>query len=122
MTTRMFGFDVTERSRNGATRHERVVLRGDDERGHTDAIDDAHRAGAVIVVGCVLEAEVRRRVDLVELTHGSDCVETIDGEPSREASVLAAHPRLQSTYEIPLVDEVLPPLESANAGLELHHR
>src|SRR5436190_13814274 len=31
-------------------RYERVVCRGQDERGDPDAIDKAHRAGAVVVV------------------------------------------------------------------------
>jgi len=56
-------------------RHERIVGSGNDERGNADSIDHAHRGGTAIVIGRVREAEVWRRVELVEHAHGVDAVE-----------------------------------------------
>ena len=43
-------------------------------------------------------------------------------ESSGKAQGLAAHAVLQPANEIPLIEDVLPAFERANAGLELHHR
>src|SRR5262245_42061480 len=56
-------------------RNERVGLGRDDERGHTNAVDDTHRARPVVVIFGVAKAEMRRRIGLVELTHGLHAVE-----------------------------------------------
>ena len=60
------GLPVTSGRRERLGRHERIVVRGDDQRRHADAIDDAQRAGAVVVVAGVAEAVMRRGVGLVE--------------------------------------------------------
>src|SRR5262249_24538606 len=100
-------------------RYEWIVFRGDDERGDADAIDDAHRARAVVIVGRVAEAEVRRRDALVELAHGADRAERRPVERSSLQPRLRAHPTLQVADEVPLVQRVLRPLERARALLDL---
>jgi hypothetical protein len=51
---------------------ERVVFGGDDERRHTNPIDHAHGAGAVVIVGRIPEAVMRCGIRLVELAHRPD--------------------------------------------------
>ena len=67
---------------------------------------DAHRAGAMIVVLGVAEAEVRRGVGLVELADGPDRVERRQIERARAELVLAPHAALQVLHEIPLIQHV----------------
>ena len=83
--TRTNGFCVELGLAERRGRDERIVFGGDDQRRHADAIDDAHRAGAVVVVLGAREAEVRRGVGLVELAHGPDLVEPVEREAVREA-------------------------------------
>src|SRR5436190_16521995 len=64
----------------GLRRDERVVFGGDDESGDADAMDDAHGAGAMIVVFFVAESEVRRRVRAIERAHGFDPVQVREVE------------------------------------------
>ena len=103
-------------------RHERIVLSGDDERRHADAIDHAHRAGAVIVVLGAAEAEVRRRVGFVELAHRLDRVQLREIVKARVALLLAPHPPLQVAHEIPLIQPVAGPLERARALADFDDR
>src|SRR5467141_1955602 len=100
-------------------RHERIVFGRDDERRDADAIDDSHRAGAMVIILGVAEAEVRRRVGLVELADGLDRVQLRQVEGARTAAILPAHAPLQVAHEIPLVEHVLRPLERARALADL---
>src|SRR5262249_10286621 len=100
-------------------RDERIIFRRDNQRRNRDAIDDPHRAGAVVVVLGVAEAEVRRRVDFVELAHALDRVEPRQVEPAGAALLLPPHPPLEVAHEIPLVQPVLLPLERARALADL---
>ena len=72
-------------------RHEWVVFGGDDESRHADALDHAHRAGAMIVVFSVREAEVGRRIGFVELANGPDLAELPEVEETRPEPLLAPH-------------------------------
>jgi len=56
-------------------RHERVIFSCDDQRGHADAIDDAHGTCAVVVIRRVAEPEMRCGDLLVEFADGPDRVE-----------------------------------------------
>src|SRR5688572_14965780 len=50
----------------GAERRSRdkwIVRRGENQGGHANAVDDAQRAGAVVVVGGIAEPMMRRGVD-----------------------------------------------------------
>ena len=78
------------RDRGRARRNERIVLSGDDERRHLDAIDDPHRAGAVVVVRRAAEAEVRRGKRLVELPDGLDRVDFRQVVDARAAAAPSA--------------------------------
>src|SRR5436305_3903395 len=71
--------------------HEGIVFSRDYESRHADAIDDAHRACAMVVIVGATESKVGRGVRLVELTHRSDRRQRADVESPRPASVLAPH-------------------------------
>ena len=58
----------------------------------------------------------------VALDSEAGLVKAIDGEASGEVLGLTPHPALQAADKIPLVEEILSPLERAYARLELHHR
>ena len=105
-----------------ARRHERIVFSRDDQRGHRDAVDDPHRAALVVVVLGILEAEVRRREDVVEFPHGLDRLEPGQIEQPWPVAFLAHHPLLELAHEIPLVEDVLAPLERARALADLDDR
>src|ERR1700681_4899921 len=81
-------------------RNEWVVLGGDDQGRKPDAIDDAHRAGAMVIVLGVLEAEVRRRVRFVELAHRANPAELGEVEQTGPALLLATHPALEILHEV----------------------
>ena len=76
----------------------------------------------MVVVFGAREAEVRRRVDLVELAHGLDRAQLRQIEPARPEAFLAPHPALQVLDEIPLIQHVARPLERAHALADLDDR
>ena len=89
--------------------------------GHADAVDDAQRAGAVVVVGGIAEAVMRRRVGLVELAGRSRRAAAASSEKcAGKRRGLPAHPRLEVAHEIPLVDEVRAALERIHAARQVH--
>jgi hypothetical protein len=102
--------------------HERVVFRRDDEGRHRNAVHDAHRTGAMVVVVGAREAEMRRRVGVVELPHGADRPKTAEIERAGPASILAPHPALQIPHEVPLVQEIPRAFEGADAIADLENR
>ena len=75
----------------------------------------------VVVLG-VAEAEVRRRVGLVELADGLDRVQLRQIEVAGVALILAPHAPLQVAHEIPLIERVAGPLERARALADLDDR
>src|SRR6266545_3980742 len=91
-------------------------------RRDADPADHAHRAGAVVVVLGILELEVRRGEDLVELPHRPYRREPFDGKGPRIQGGLASHPRPQVLHEIPLIDDVERPLERVDAVRDLEDR
>src|SRR5436309_3413582 len=103
-------------------RHERIVLGRDDERRDANPVDDAHRAGAMVVIPGVPEPEMRRRVRIVELPDGPDGSELREVESARPEPILAPHPRLEVSHEIPLIQKVLALLERAHALFDLDDR
>src|SRR5206468_8322308 len=109
---------IAERPRG----HERIVSGGDDERRDADAIDNPHRARAMVVIVGSGEAEVRRRVRLVELTNGADRAELRQVEATGPDAVLAPHARFQIFHEVPLIQEILAEHERANAFGDLDDR
>src|SRR5687768_5863353 len=54
------------------SRDEWIVRRGENQGGYANAVDDAQRAGAVVVVGRIAESMMRRRVDVVESPYAPD--------------------------------------------------
>src|SRR4051812_4404510 len=89
-------FRVAERCRGD----KRIVFGGDDQRGDPDPIHDTHRARLVIVVFGAGEAEVRSRVEVVELADGADRVQPREIEQPRIELLLAPHPALEITNEV----------------------
>ena len=75
----------------------------------------------VVVLGAG-EAEVRRGERFVELRgpFGPRAADRAESGPG--TLILPAHARLQAADEVPLVDDVRPPLERAHAGFELDDR
>ena len=111
---------ISDRGTAATARTDR--RRRDDQRRDADAVDHAHRAGAVIIVFGVAEAEVRRGVRLVELTNGPDRLQRRQVERAGAARVLAPHAALQVADEIPLIQRVPRPLEGPRALADLDDR
>ena len=101
---------------------ERIVLRGDDQRGTADSGDDAEGAGGcVVVVGAIEAAEVS----------GDSVVEAADGVYVRECGKFGgrinfrieagfvSHAALEPPHEVTLVDKVVAALECVGAGCEI---
>src|SRR5207249_4357484 len=103
-------------------RHEWIVVRCDDEGGDANAIDDAHRARAVVVVLRPVEPEIGRRVRVVELADGANAIELGEVEAARPEAVLAPHASLQVPNEIPLIERIAPLLQRANALADFDDR
>jgi len=102
--------------------HERIISGGDDQRRNANASDDAQRAGAMIVVGRVAEAVMRRGIRLVECAHGPDAAQRLERERTGDRGGLPPHPRLEVPHEIPLIDDVRSPLERVDAARQVHRR
>ena len=103
-------------------RHERVVLRGDDQRRDRDAAGHPQAARAVVVVRGVPEPVVGRRERVVELADGADPAQGREVEQAGPDPRLAPHAALQVAHEVPLVDCVPRPLESGDARRQIHRR
>ena len=108
-------------SPNWSARHERVVLRREDQRRNPRS--DRRRAARWPGGSSpgVAEAVMRRRVDVVELANRPDAVERRQVEAPGQAR-LAPHPRLQVAHEVPLIGEVRAALDRADAALEIDRR
>src|SRR6185503_5871797 len=91
-------------------RHERIVFGRNHQRGHANAVDDAHRAGAEVVIARALKRKMRCGEVLVEVAHGPDLLEPFDWKAIRMQRRLPAYAGLEQANEVPLIDEVLPPL------------
>src|SRR4026209_1507933 len=100
-------------------RDERVVLGSDDERGKRNAIDDAERAGAMVVVRGAPEAEVRRGVHVVEVADGSYGRQPFEIEEAWTDTLLSANAPLEIPHEIPLVERVARTLQRPHALADL---
>jgi hypothetical protein len=98
---------------------ERIVVGGDDERRHADPIDHAHGARAVVVVFGVPESEVGRSIHLVEIAHCPDLCKLRQIEVAGPAFLFPAHPTLQVAYEVPLIQDVGPPLQRVHTSANL---
>src|SRR5437660_1003862 len=85
-------------------RHKGVVLGSNDERRHRDAIDDAERAGPMVIVFGAAETEVRRGVDLVEVAHGPNRRQPCEIEEAWTDAFLPADAPLEIPDEVPLVE------------------
>ena len=83
------------------------------KRWHLNPIDDAHRAGAEVIVAGTLEAEMRGGEVFVELPNRPHVFEPLEWKTIRMRRGLPAHSGLEQADEVPLIDEVLPPLERA---------
>src|SRR5262249_36152431 len=103
-------------------RDERIVFSSDDERRHPNAFDDAHRAGAVVIILGVLEPEMRRRVRVIELSNRSDRAQLAQVEEPWPDAILPPHASLEIPHEVPLVEKIFATLECANAGGDLEDR
>ena len=106
----------------GPGRHERVILGCDDEGGNANPVDDAHRAGAMVIVLGAVEAELRGGEHFVELTDGADLGQAASPGTGRGGSAPCAASAPSAADEVPLVRNILPSLERAHAGAELQHR
>src|SRR5215831_18750273 len=82
------------------SRYERVVFGRDDQRGDAKLVDDAHRAGAVVVVFSAAESEMRCSVCFVEFAYRLDRRQLSDVESARPTLVFPPHPPLQVLHEI----------------------
>src|SRR4029434_2110487 len=71
--------------------HERVVRGCYDERWNSNAIDDAHGAGFVVVVAGAVESVVRCRIHVVELPNRPDAAERREVVRAGPECGLAAH-------------------------------
>src|SRR4051812_11953307 len=83
---------------------------------------DSHRARPVVVVFGPGKAEVRRRVELVELPDRPDAAERRGTEPSRPVPCLPAHAALEILHEVPLVLPVARAFEREDALADFDDR
>ena len=118
----MCGLPVTRGSRNGSGGTNGSSSAVMISAGNRDAIDHAHRAGAVVVVAGAGEAVMRRGVTLVEFADRPDRAQRASDPSHRETPRLAAHAAREVAHEVPLIDDVLPALDGSHAGFELDDR
>src|SRR5215510_8697475 len=69
-------------------RYERVVVGRDHQRRNPDLVNDAHRAGAVVVVLGILESEMGSGVRFVELPYRANAAEPPQIETARPGPFL----------------------------------
>jgi hypothetical protein len=98
---------------------EGVVERVEDQRGDRDAVEDPRGGGAVVVVVRGLEAGVERGDAVVEVAQGADVGATLRVEDVREEYGFAAEAAQERAEKSPLVETVLPMVETIGGGLEI---
>src|SRR5665213_1038319 len=114
------GVRIDGGARGWAEADEGIVQRVQNERGDSDAVEDARGGGAVVVVVRGLEAGVERGDAVVEVAQRADVRATLRVEHMWEEHGLAAETAQQRAKKSPLVEAVLPVVQSVGGCLEVY--